>query len=152
MMPLLLADLSAPTPPPEALTSWLSVFFYLIGGITAVVMLVRAVTGRGVSTTLRDQPVEVKEHAGIATQQQLQTVKTETHGRIKREREEIDARIQRVEESTERRFDKINEKIDENTKLTSSLDGQLQQINQGVSQLTTTVTNFMRDQARDASR
>jgi len=149
MTPLTLADLSAP-PPPEILSSWLAVFFYLVGGTTAAIILYRQVTGRGSSTTISDQPLEVKEHAGIATLQQLEAVKNETHGRIKRERGEIDARIQRVEEISERKFDKIEEKIDENTKLTAGMNGEMRQINQAVTQLTSSLTNFMRDQANDS--
>lgn len=142
MIPLL-----AQTPPPTAVASWLEVLFYLVGGVTAMVLLVKQFTGKSEQVHLSPTPLEVKAHETAVTRDELAKVDTALHGRLKRERGEIDAQIRRVEEVAERRADKVETKIDENTKLTERLSGQLGQINQNVSQLTSAVTHFLRDSA-----
>lgn len=64
-----LLPLAQATPPPEALKLWLEVFFWLTGGVLCCVMLWRQLTGGGDRQIL------------------------EVHGRIKRERAELNAEI-----------------------------------------------------------
>lgn len=87
---LLLAQADAP--PPE-IVSWLAVAMYLIlsaGGVVALLGGVKYLREKKEETP---SPLVVKAHDEWATKAQL----TEVHGRIKRERAEIDAHFARVE-------------------------------------------------------
>lgn len=138
--------LAQSTPDAHALSSFLEVTFYLIGIVTAAVVLWKQVTGKSEETRISPQPLEVKEHTTFASREELHTAKTELHGRVKREREEIDQAIQRVEELATRRAEKLEEKVDRNTQLTAATQGEVRQINQAVSQLTTSLTTFLQNQ------
>lgn len=59
------------------------------------------------------QPVEVTEHAGIASRIDLEKVRTEAHGRIKREREEINLSLAQLREEDTRLRAKLDEEIKE---------------------------------------
>ena len=131
-------------PPPEALSSWLSVMFYLVGGATACVLLFREITGKRGATEISGQPLEVKAHAGTVTRRELD----ETHGRISRERKEINDAIVAVREDMRERTDKLEQKLDENTKMTSHMSGQLGGMDATLGNLSNALTNYMRDQAR----
>lgn len=144
----MLTLLAQTTPPPDAVASWLEVGFYLMGGVAACVLLFKQLSGKSEDTTIKNSPLEVKAHEAAITRVELDKVDVALHGRLKRERSEIDAQIRRVEEIAERRGDKMEFKLDENTKLTERLSGQLQQINQNVAQLTTAVTNFLQAASR----
>lgn len=93
------------------------------------------------------QPLIVKPEAQIVTREELEKVDLQLHGRHKRERTEIDAQIKRVEDAAERRAEKLDVKLDQNTRLTSEMSGEVKQINQNVNQLTVALTSYLRDQA-----
>lgn len=89
-------------------------------------------------------PLEIKAHAGVATREELKQV----HGRIERERRELDAAIIAVAHTAEKRADKTDAKLDENTAMTQRMSGEVSQINQSVQTLTSSLTNFLQHQAR----
>jgi biopolymer transport protein ExbB/TolQ len=70
------------------------------------------------------------------------------HGRISRERRDIDAEIRRVELASEKRADRVELKLDTNTAMTAEMQGEVKHMNQTVNHLAGSLTNFMRDQAR----
>lgn len=84
MIPLL----AQASPPPEALKQWMEVFFWLAGGVLACVMLWRQLTGSG------DKQIR------------------EVHGRIGRERLEINKEIADLKAADAR----LNEKLDREIK------------------------------------
>jgi hypothetical protein len=132
---------------PGTVEPWLKTLFWLVGGLAACVMLYRQLTNGSARTELTNQPIEVRAHPGVVSRAELEKMDLALHGRMKRERMEIDAQIRRVEEIAEKRLDKLERKIDENTNLTNEMCGQLGQINQSVGTLSSSLTNFMRDQA-----
>lgn len=142
MLPDILAEAAA-SPTPESLKAWLEVFLYICGIIAAGSVAWAHLTNRASKTEIDGQPLEVKAHAGVVNREELRQV----HGRIDRERREIDAAIALVAIQAEKRADKMDGKLDENTKLTSEMNGQLQQMNQTLSQVQESLAHFMRDQA-----
>ncbi len=76
------------SPPPAAVASWLEVLFYLAGGVTMVVVCWHHLSGRG-DAKRTPQPFEVKAHKPCASEDDLK----EVHGRIKRERAELEEKI-----------------------------------------------------------
>lgn len=135
--------LAQASPSPEALKQWLEVVLYIAGSIATCAIAWSYITGRSGKTSIDNQPIEVKAHAGSVTREEYD----QTHGRISRERDELKREIHRVETASEKRTDKLEEKIDENTTATAAMGGQLHQMNQTLSGLTESLTNFMRDQA-----
>lgn len=129
-------------PPPEGVEAWLKVVFWLAVGICAVAAAFKIMTGKSGERTISPNPLRVEEHSRTATKAELEAVKLEAHGRIKRERTEIDAHIRRVEERAEKRSETIEGKIDDNTKVTERMAGQVQQMNQQLHQF------FLTQQAR----
>lgn len=139
----MLAEISA-SPSPQALKQWLEVFLYLGGIILTAAGVWRLVSPSAAKTEIVDQPLEIKAHAGIATREELKQV----HGRIERERREVDAAILSVAHTAEKRADKTDAKLDENTAMTQRMSGEVSQINQSVQTLTSSLTNFLQHQAR----
>jgi hypothetical protein len=93
------------------------------------------------------QPLIIKPEAQIVTQEELTKIDKNLHGRLSRERLEIDAQIRRVEQVAEKRSEKIEDKLDQNTLMTSQMKGEVSQINQNVHQLTTALTTYLQSQA-----
>ncbi|MCX6953105.1 MAG: hypothetical protein NTV51_13205 [Verrucomicrobia bacterium] len=150
----------ATSPSPEALKTWLEVLFYVVGGITACVALWKMLSGRAERTEISGQPIEVRAAADLVSkadhEKHLAEIKAEL-GRHAARRAEIyeeqaaqggDIKALKAEVAgTKDNLAKVEGKIDANTALTSRIDGKVEQINQSVSTLTSSVTNFMRDQA-----
>lgn len=88
-------------------------------------------------------PLEIKAHAGVVTRREWE----ETHGRISRERREVDAEIKRVEAAAEKRTDKIEAKLDENSRLTTETRSDVRNLTQQTSSLNQSITQFLRDAA-----
>lgn len=132
------------SPSPESLKAWLEVFLYLGGVILTAAGIYRLLSKNHSTTELANQPVEIKAHPGVVTTQELK----EVHGRIARERAEINTEIRRVESAAQERLEKLETKIDENTTMTAEMKGTVGQMNQNISALSSSLTNFLRDQAR----
>ena len=81
----MISFLAQASPPPAALASFLEVAFYLVGLLTAVVVLYRHVYPAAISP----QPLTVRGHIENASSDDLR----EVHGRIKRERDEINREL-----------------------------------------------------------
>lgn len=79
---------------PAGANAWLESFFWLVGGIGGLVFLYRQARGL-------PQPMQTQTVSGVATQQDIK----EVHGRIGRERGEVDAKIRDVS----MRVDKLEE-------------------------------------------
>lgn len=92
-----MTSLLAQTTPPAGLSSFIEVVAYLAVTISAVIVAWKQLTGKSEETRITPQPLEVKPHARLAKWEELETVKNEAHGRISRERKEIEAAIARVE-------------------------------------------------------
>lgn len=92
-------------PSPAALSDFLSVGFYLIGIFTAAVMLWRAWRPADISP----QPLTVREHTSFATSDDMR----EVHGRIKREREELNQQISAQAQEVVRLREKLDMEISE---------------------------------------
>ncbi|MBX3736728.1 MAG: hypothetical protein KF715_08570 [Candidatus Didemnitutus sp.] len=86
----LLAEIQNTTPPPD-FSGWIANAFYVVGLITAVVMLYRQIFPAKISP----QPLEVRENHATASRKEID----ELHGRIKRERLEVDAAIRELKEA-----------------------------------------------------
>lgn len=143
MIPIPLAELPAPDSP--ASVGWIVLtFFAIMGGLYYTIVVFEKLRGKKpVQTEITGGPVEFKQFTGVVTRKEWE----ETHGRISRERREIDTEIKRVEAVAEKRADKVEKKIDENTAMTSEMKGQVGQMNQSMGKLSDSLTNFMRDQA-----
>lgn len=102
---LLLLAQSAPDP--KALSAWLEVLFYL-GGFAATVLggLVAWKSLRAAPESL-PQPLEVKAHTIIPSKSDIDQL----HGRIKREREELDAQLDALREEDRRLREKLDDEI-----------------------------------------
>jgi len=105
----LLAETAAPSA--TALKDFLEVVFYLAGVIAAVVVAWRAMSGKAAATEIEGQPIEVRAHPGSVTREELKQV----HGRIERERREIDSAISELRTDSRERAAKLENKIDEQT-------------------------------------
>lgn len=140
----LLAAAVETSPDPLAIKQWLEVIAWLAGIAVAVAGAWKLLSGSPHRSEIVGQPLEVKAAPGIASAEELRQV----HGRIAREREEVEAQIARVEQATERRLDKLETKIDDNTRLTAEMSGQLGQVNQNLHALSSSVTNFLQREAK----
>lgn len=134
--------LAQAAPEAGALLSFLQVTAYLLGIVTAVVLLVNQF--RGQKREITNSPLEVKAHAGSVSREELRQV----HGRIERERGEINEAIATVRADAEKRADKLEGKLDANTAMTSEMRGEVKQMNQNIHSLTTSVTQFLQNQAK----
>lgn len=76
---------------PAGANAWLESFFWLVGGIGGLVFLYRQARGL-------PQPMQTQAVSGVATQQDIK----EVHGRIGRERSEVDSKIRDVSIRVER--------------------------------------------------
>jgi len=132
----------AQIPEPQELSSFLSVAFYIIGCVTAVVMLVNQ--WRPSRHEITNSPLEVKPHPGSVTRDELKQV----HGRIERERTEINRMVEALKSETDRRLDKLEEKIDGNTHETSGLSGEIKQMGTQVHRLTNSLDTFLQGLAK----
>ena len=92
-------------------------------------------------------PLVITEHQHPVTRAELEKVDTQLHGRLKRERAEIDDEIRRVATAAEKRSDELAKDLKENTSLTSNINGKVEVINQSMVQLNTTLTTFLQRQA-----
>lgn len=137
-------QLAQAAPSGTALKDTLEVVFYLAGLVAAVAVAWGYLTGRSSKTEISNQPIDVRAHPGVVTAAELKQV----HGRIERERAEINAAIRSVAEASEKRTDKLEDALHENSKITSEMSGEVRQINQSVQTLASSLTNFLRDQAR----
>lgn len=99
MIPLLLAEAA-----PSLLKEWLEVFAWLAGLIACVMWIwtMARPAKDGVP-----QPLEVKKHGGVATADDLR----EVHGRIKREREEIDKDIDNLRDEMRASAEKLDRAV-----------------------------------------
>jgi hypothetical protein len=104
MIPLLLAQVPSAT----ALASWLQVLMYLggfvctiIGGAVGIKML------RTPAAPGTPQPLVVQAHAKYATDEDLR----QTHGRISREREEIDKAVEALRAEYRALSDKLDDEL-----------------------------------------
>jgi hypothetical protein len=131
--------------PPAGFSAFASSFMYIVVSLAAIVGLWQMLRPKGTDKTeLAGQPIEVRENAGHATRSDLE----QTHGRITRERKEIDNAISVVRDEARQRAEKLEGKLDRNTELTGEMRGEVRQMNQTLSSLAQTLTHFMRDAAR----
>lgn len=96
---------------PEQLKPWLEVFFWLVGSVGALLgcaLAWKQLFGAKEKVSL-DQPLEVKAHNAFATKEDYDN----THGRISRERREIDAKIARLEAEDARLRESLDAEIKE---------------------------------------
>jgi uncharacterized protein YoxC len=96
-------------------------------------------------------PLEVKQHAGVAMRSDVDRLDKElleAHGRISRERKEIDRELTRITTDLTKRTDQLDDAIATNTKLTSEMKGKVDHMDQSLSSLNNSLTQFMRDQAK----
>jgi methyl-accepting chemotaxis protein len=129
---------------PGTVEPWLKVFFWLVGGVAACVLLAGRITGRSERQTITNEPLKVQAHPGSVSQDELKQV----HGRIQRERQEIEAQIGRVAALAEKRSDRLEEKIDQNTAMTSEMRGEMKAMTQSVQNLSSSVTQFLQNEAK----
>ncbi len=95
MTPMLLL-LAQAEPPAAALAQWLSVLFYLGGFVATMIGAAVGIKSLRTKEAETPQPFEVRAHPGTATEQQIK----EVHGRIARERLEINAAIEERRQET----------------------------------------------------
>lgn len=95
-----LTILAEANPPAEALKLWIEVLVYIAVGIAAVSHAASVLSGRHAAKGVVPQPLEVKPFKPSVTEDEL----AKTHGRISRERGEIDRQIEGLIE-TQKVFD-----------------------------------------------
>jgi flagellar biosynthesis/type III secretory pathway M-ring protein FliF/YscJ len=100
--------LAETTPTPDQLASWLSVLFYLGGFIATILGALVAVKSLREQPEKMPQPLITTEHTRIANLGDLDQV----HGRIKRERLEIDEAIKQLREEDRRLREKLDQEIE----------------------------------------
>jgi hypothetical protein len=104
-------------PSPTALIEWLRVLMYfvgVIGGLLGIAVAVKMLRGKDPETP---QPLMVSAHPGIASASDLKQV----HGRIERERKEIDASLGQLRE--------------EDKQLRARLDSEIKDMNQTIDEI-----------------
>lgn len=160
-MPITFLAEAAASPSPQALKEWLEVLAYLCGIVAAVAIAWNQLTGRSSKTELGSQPIEVRAAAELVSkrehQSQMEKIEKELGRHAARRSEIYDVQaaqggdIKALKESvagTKETVGKLDAKLDANTSLTAKIDGRIDQINQSVHALNTSVTQFMRDQKR----
>ena len=123
---------------PQALNDWLEVLLYLCGIILAVAGVWKLATKSATKTELANQPIDVRQHAGIATASELKQV----HGRIERERKEIDAAIKQIATDAKERADKLDQRL---AALDTALSGQTDAINNRIDAIPSRVIALLKD-------
>lgn len=88
---------------PGTVEPWLKTLFWLAGGLFAVVKVYKELTGKGGVPT----PLSVAKHEKFVSEEALLQV----HGRIKRERDEINASLAALREEDRRLREKLDEEI-----------------------------------------
>ncbi len=100
MIPLL----AQTTPPPATLASWLEVFFYVIGGIAAVVGLLVGIKSLRQEKESLPQPFTVKEHKRFATYEELEAVRRD----VRTLTSKFDGAVLTIREDGEGRYESMN--------------------------------------------
>ena len=97
------ALLAQTTPPPAVLASWLEVAMYLVLSAAGVVGLLVGIKQLREKQVALAQPFVVKPHDTWATKDEL----TQVHGRIGRERNEVNAMIAGVQSAASREIQAV---------------------------------------------
>jgi len=84
--------------------AWLKAFFWLAGGVLCVVKLIQSFRGGSPFP----QPMKVEAAHSTATQQDIK----EVHGRISRERQEVDGRIVGLDQRIGKLEDDLDDSVD----------------------------------------
>jgi len=132
---LLLAEVALPDPSSAQSIGW------IVLTIAGLAVALNAVMDFWRST-IRGNPAPADTYA---TKSELD----QAHGRMSRERRDIDAEIKRVELAAEKRADRVEVKLDTNNAMTAEMQGEVKHLNQTVNNLSAALTQFLRDQARD---
>lgn len=102
---------------------WLKVFFWLAGGVWLCVKILKELRGaKPADVNVTSQPIEVKKHGAPATDDDMRNV----HGRIGRERQELDLAIAREREAREKAVADLKA---EDLRLREKLDGDIDELN-----------------------
>ena len=99
--------LAQATPAAADLKIWIEVLVYIAVGVAAVAHAAKLFTGKSAERTITPQPLEVREHTKLASQSDLDQV----HGRIKRERMELEEKIAALQTEDLRLREKLDEDI-----------------------------------------
>jgi hypothetical protein len=102
MLPLL-----AQTPPPAGLASWLENFFWIVGSIGALIGCAVGVRSLLTKSDSMPQPLVTTEHPKVANQGDIDQL----HGRIKRERIELEEKIAALQAEDLRLREKLDSDI-----------------------------------------
>ncbi len=125
--------IASSAPDAQFLKDWLEVLIYICGIIATTAIAWRYLTGSASRTELTNRTVKVQAHTDAVTQQQL----LETHGRISRERKEIDARAHKLEQEMK----DLGGKLDDQTK---EINERIDSIPQKTIELLKTVKEYHR--------
>lgn len=137
--------------PPAHFDAWIASAFYVVGLITSMVVLYKHLRPEPEQAVrVSPQPLEVKPAADYATRDDLQKVDVAAHGRMKRERVEINDQMQRLEDRLGESIQTLDEKITRNTELTAVTRGEVNLLNSNVAALRTSLDTFLQGQARPA--
>lgn len=90
--------------PPASLASWLEVFFYVIGGIAAVVGLLVGIKSLRQEKESLPQPFTVKEHKRFATYEELEAVRRDVRSLTSK----FDGAVLTIREDGEGRYEAMN--------------------------------------------
>ncbi len=100
----MISILAQTTPPPASLASWLEVFFYVIGGIAAVVGLLVGIKTLREEKQELPQPLTVKEHKRYATYEELEAVRRDVRSLTAK----FDGAVLTIREDGEGRYEAMN--------------------------------------------
>lgn len=122
--------------PPEGVEQWLKILFWLSAGFTSVIVARSHLAGNQGRREIQS-PLDIRKHPGTVTREEWE----QTHGRISRERKEIDAAIKVLSDASEKRADALEDKIDANTEVTAATGATVEQMNLQLQQLNSHLLN-----------
>ena len=148
-----------PAPESASAVGWLAVtFFTIMAGLYYTLAVFHKLRGGG--TEIKPQPFVVQEHASPALKTEQEKLEKKIDAAdawarssrkgIYEKIEDHSSRIMALESTAARTADnvaKLETKIDGNTQITAETRGAVTQINQSVQNLTSSLTNFLRDRA-----
>ena len=94
-------------PSNEALASWVKIFLYLGGGVAGLAVAWSQLFGKASKMKISPQPLIVAEQVTHATREEIRQV----HGRIERERKEINVAMIELREADQRLRERLDSEI-----------------------------------------
>ncbi len=126
--------------PPKGFNDFLSAIMYSIGIVAGIIGIFKMLRPGKFKALLSGQPIEIKHSIGTVSRDELKQV----HGRIERERKEIDEKIK----ITNARMDSLDQNLRTNTTMTSEMSGVVRHMDQQLQALNKTLNDYFQRSAK----